>query len=944
MNIVFLSVNLPFLKQGPSNVKTRETQGLNLLGANHFSVNQPNSQIGINRFPQPPIKDSVFEQVKSQPLTYVFQKLKDEYTRNLVPPPPAPSRFLIEKEKLKTSKFPAQLKDNVATVSEPVIEFHDSALQHFGGKAPQVQDNLVQFSFPFGQHGLLPNPFGYKEQAIDVQVTKEQLKVLHNNQPNRFNQKPLEYVDYDFHSPSSPIQLPKLQTYEVTEGKWVDNPNPYSFNFQQTQVFPQRVKKPTGSTSPQFTHEPIVELNLPPFLPTPYRPPGAPPTYSTQSEASTVFSQVSTKMNKYKDEAMTMNPLFFDLKEVSTHYPILGKPEIENPSVTGENEITTERTKKRRRPQPRRTTTPAPITTTTEEPTTTENYDFRKNQNSLEAPQSEETERPFRRQRPNRIRTGVTGSGSFENEERPTRYRTTPPREAESEERPLRYRTTPQPSEIDNEERPLRYRTTPPPDESDDGGEKRIRGRNRYRQRVPTANRDTNELKQSFHRKRVRTTTEMPMNHKITEEDMPMMSEEDSAPGEEAQGSFESKYPHIREEETTTTKAYRLDYESPNRHHVINQYQEDRNVDNEKEPSDMDNRTGVMIEEVIYKEDVDEKLQDNPKTTTEEPTIEVKLSVTEQDYPSPTVVSEQNEMEDFQTTLATTIPTTTTAETETTKPVRTRGRPVKYNSSNRPRFSVKDYRQRLNQYTSTTPSTTTDFIKTTSEVTRVRFPNRFRSRPTPATTPPSGYQEEESNTEQIRRRFRPKEPRHTSQGTTTESAIISESNVHSVNTKLRPFGRYSNTTKPNSSLFSTRRKALLSMRTNLLDKSRNTEETTTVTNEEPTEVVTHSTTESEKENLPVETSTQFHSDQMNVAEDRTEAVAPTVEVAIDDDDDYSQRVSDLTSSFKTEYETPGRFKSVSPNSRRVPNYFTISTDDPILPIEAFFPNLKEKEN
>lgn len=65
---------------------------------------------------------------------------------------------------------------------------------------------------------------------------------------------------------------------------------------------------------------------------------------------------------------------------------------------------------------------------------------------------------------------------------------------------------------------------------------------------------------------------------------------------------------------------------------------------------------------------------------------------------------------------ATTVPTTKTTELSTTaKPVRTRSK-SKYNSSNRPRFSVKDYRQRLNQHTSTTPSTTTDFMKTTEGV------------------------------------------------------------------------------------------------------------------------------------------------------------------------------------------------------------------------------------
>lgn len=58
--------------------------------------------------------------------------------------------------------------------------------------------------------------------------------------------------------------------------------------------------------------------------------------------------------------------------------------------------------------------------------------------------------------------------------------------------------------------------------------------------------------------------------------------------------------------------------------------------------------------------------------------------------------------------------------------------------------------------------------------------------------------------------------------------------------------------------------------------------------------------------------------------------------------DYSQRVSELTISGNDNYS----FKSanIGPLSRRIPNYFTISTDDPILPIQAFFPQIKTNES
>ncbi|KAJ1523865.1 hypothetical protein ONE63_010421 [Megalurothrips usitatus] len=50
----------------------------------------------------------------------------------------------------------------------------------------------------------------------------------------------------------------------------------------------------------------------------------------------------------------------------------------------------------------------------------------------------------------------------------------------------------------------------------------------------------------------------------------------------------------------------------------------------------------------------------------------------------------------------------------------------------------------------------------------------------------------------------------------------------------------------------------------------------------------------------------------------------------------SQRVAELTSSPGNHYNSPGTFKSVMPASRRTPLKVSLSTDDPILPIEAFF--------
>lgn len=56
----------------------------------------------------------------------------------------------------------------------------------------------------------------------------------------------------------------------------------------------------------------------------------------------------------------------------------------------------------------------------------------------------------------------------------------------------------------------------------------------------------------------------------------------------------------------------------------------------------------------------------------------------------------------------------------------------------------------------------------------------------------------------------------------------------------------------------------------------------------------------------------------------------------------SQSVADLTSSASALYDKPGMFKAVSPESRLVSSQFKINTDEPTLPIEAFFQELSKK--
>ncbi|CAK9832611.1 hypothetical protein ANTRET_LOCUS9407 [Anthophora retusa] len=71
----------------------------------------------------------------------------------------------------------------------------------------------------------------------------------------------------------------------------------------------------------------------------------------------------------------------------------------------------------------------------------------------------------------------------------------------------------------------------------------------------------------------------------------------------------------------------------------------------------------------------------------------------------------------------------------------------------------------------------------------------------------------------------------------------------------------------------------------------------------------------------------------------------TFEVRSDEEELFakaSQSVADLTSSASALYDKPGMFKAVSPESRVVASHFKIPSDEPTLPIEAFFQELSKK--
>ncbi|CAG9795539.1 unnamed protein product [Diatraea saccharalis] len=270
---------------------------------------------------------------------------------------------------------------------------------------------------------------------------------------------------------------------------------------------------------------------------------------------------------------------------------------------------------------------------------------------------------------------------------------------------------------------------------------------------------------------------------------------------------------------------------------------------------------------------------------------------------------------------------TSTSRTETSSSSTSKiQRPRLKNKFNRPRFSVKDYRNRLSSTTSTTE-------RSTESTTKLRFPQR---------KVPNNDDDAETTTE--RKKFTPKDPRH--------KQILSDINEDNENDNHNNRYRQRQTTVEN--IENTTQKISARIRNGLRrpKPTEETAETTTVHNKRPLrKKIKDSDIGESVQDISV-TETTVHYDHKNdITSERTRSESAIMKIAdkkhhqdpIEHLFEHSKRVSDLTLAASKDYNTPGMFKTVSSNSRRIPNYFTIATDDPILPIEAFFPQLNQKK-
>lgn len=351
-----------------------------------------------------------------------------------------------------------------------------------------------------------------------------------------------------------------------------------------------------------------------------------------------------------------------------------------------------------------------------------------------------------------------------------------------------------------------------------------------------------------------------------------------------------------------------------------------------------------------------------------------------------------------------------------TKAIRLNGT-SKFDPKNRPRFSIKEYRQRMSS-TTPTPDQSTSYgvVSTTASYTRLRFPTRQRVLPAdlknrtqesnkidekPNIIYPEKPTLEPSSTESgvssetTRKRFVPKDRYSSRLKTTTEtiadgqtiatpttsSGTTVKTPIRRVSTRRDPLNnrnRTSTTTTDNpSDLSSTvsripvirngtiplRRPQAPSLRQRIQNKQKKDGTTSTVSTDEAlndlavegssedkvrlssNEVAPSSSTEEYKhETAIMKIAKDDHSYRPYKEKATTEKTKPETSSSSENDlndspSEQSERVAELT------IFGSNQFNSVNTGSasRRIPGYFTLATEDPILPIEAFFPQVKRNK-
>lgn len=277
----------------------------------------------------------------------------------------------------------------------------------------------------------------------------------------------------------------------------------------------------------------------------------------------------------------------------------------------------------------------------------------------------------------------------------------------------------------------------------------------------------------------------------------------------------------------------------------------------------------------------------------------------------------------------------------TLSPLQTRIRPItKFDTKNRPRFSVKDYRNRQNG-TSTTkaePSSTTPSanLRTRNKYIKDEMENRVNKRL--STLVPR--RKPLGNRLDLNKYKSSTSEASTSVETTPSTQTIAQTTPMTI--KLR--NSFRNRDKNRFSVVTEKvaqvENEIVQPEEDMLVRSESNHYGKDSETVEETQLV-EKVTEKSHETSIMKIAKDDHSYRSHVPRPSTtpSALAELMNT-IDNESNLLQRVSDLTVTSGQSFANSVNTKHVS---RKIPNYFTIATEDPILPIEAFFPNVINKD-
>ncbi|XP_011504230.1 PREDICTED: histone-lysine N-methyltransferase, H3 lysine-79 specific-like [Ceratosolen solmsi marchali] len=384
---------------------------------------------------------------------------------------------------------------------------------------------------------------------------------------------------------------------------------------------------------------------------------------------------------------------------------------------------------------------------------------------------------------------------------------------------------------------------------------------------------------------------------------------------------------------------------------------------------------------------------------------------------TPTTTSTYLTTSSTSTMSTTSEPSTTTKTVIASSKTTHRMRPIRYGNATRPRFSIKDYKSRLDYKTRLSQPSSTEVATVTATpklrshknqqnpadpsfkeaVGRYKYTPRSPYRISTTTT--GGLQSDDNNSATTDRSIRFSHKKRINANQYYRNRISGTTPLNS-NKQDQEHAISQSTTRPENLYISgIRKRPALKNRPQLLERNKVVESTemqsaaetgffaTTTTSSSPTDAANEINEpkeaiaeESKKPAIEIQEeklSVDLSDVTMDETEDSNKRISPitlkaTTELNHDNHAENNQRatiattqdlttpfdirheeelfakasqsVADLTSSASALYDKPGMFKAVSPanENRLISTHLKIATDEPTLPIEAFFQDISKK--